>query len=317
MDNLTTILSCTIAAGTPMVYSICGDLVGQRTGIISLSMEGSMLCGACVGFGVAVYTQSLLLVILASAAAGAFIGLIQAYLSIDRKANMLASAFVLNFLATGLTAFFGISLLGEKLLGFNVIKIPLLSEIPILGKSLFSQDALTYIAFLLPVGIHLVLYKTRLGAVIRSAGESPEVTLAYGYNPRKIRYGAVLFAGAMAGIGGAQMSVFFTRNWANEMINGRGFIGSSMVALCAWRPLRSYMAAYLFGLAQSLQVFFQIKAVPISPYVTMMFPYLITLVALAITSMSKRPGMPETLKIVSEEMTDPIKKIKERKLLRR
>lgn len=306
MNDLITVLSSMIAGGTPIVYAICGDMVGQKSGITSLSVEGSMLCGACAGFAVAAYTKSLPLAVLAAAFSGMFIALLQAYLSIDCKANMFASAFVLNFLAQGLTAFFGIPLLSVKLEGFSKISIPLLSDIPIIGPALFNQDLLCYFSLLLPFIIHYVFFKTRLGVVIRSAGENPEVTIAYGYNPRVVRYGSVLFAGAMAGIGGAQMSIFTTMNWSNDMINGRGFVASSLVVLCAWLPLRSYIAAYVFGLAQTLQIFFQIKQVPISPYVTMMFPYLFTLIALAIVSTSKKPSMPETLQVVIDDMSEQI-----------
>ena len=104
------------------------------------------------------------------------------------------------------------------------------------------------------------------------------------------------------------MSIFYTMNWSNDMVNGRGFVASALVVLCSWKPLRSYMAAYIFGLAQALQVFFQIKSVPISPYVTMMFPYLFTLAALAFISVSKKPSMPETLQMIIDDMSDPVKK---------
>lgn len=306
MNDLITVLSSMIASGTPIVYAICGDMVGQKSGITSLSVEGSMLCGACAGFGVAAYTQNLFLAVLAAAFSGMFIASLQAFLSIDCKANMFASAFVLNFLAQGLTAFFAIPLLSVKLEGFSKTAIPFLSNIPVIGPAIFRQDILCYFSFLLPPIIHYVFFKTRLGVVIRSAGENPDVTIAYGYDPRLIRYGSVLFAGAMAGIGGAQMSIFTTMNWSNDMINGRGFVASSLVVLCAWLPLRSYIAAYVFGLAQTLQIFFQIKQIPVSPYVTMMFPYLFTLVALAIVSTSKKPSMPETLQVVVDDMSEQI-----------
>src|SRR5699024_6925155 len=124
MNDLITVLSSMIASGTPIVYAICGDMVGQKSGITSLSVEGSMLCGACAGFGVAAYTQNLFLAVLAAAFSGMFIASLQAFLSIDCKANMFASAFVLNFLAQGLTAFFAIPLLSVKLEGFSKTAIP-------------------------------------------------------------------------------------------------------------------------------------------------------------------------------------------------
>lgn len=300
MNDFTTILAGTISAGTPIIFALCGDLVGQRAGITSLSVEGSMLCGACLGFGTLISTGSLVLAVIAAGLAGMLIGLIQAFLVIDRKTNMMASGFVLIFLAKGITAFYGRDILGQSVKHYEAIAIPLLSKTPVIGPTFFTQDILTYFSYLLPVILYFVLFKTRLGLAVRSMGERPEVTLAYGYNPRRIQYGATLFAGLMAGIGGAQMSIFYTMNWSNDMVKGRGIIASSLVILCGWKPQWAYMAAYLFGLAQALQVYLQINQVPISMYVTLALPYLLTLAALAIVSTGKKPSMPEKLKIITD-----------------
>ena len=299
MSELTTILICMISAGTPIIYALTGDLIGQRAGIISLSVEGSMLCGACVGFMLASSTGSLLLAVLGAAAAGGAIGSMQAFLSISRKSNMMTTGFILIFFAQGLTTFFGRGQLGTSLGKSFSLAIPGLSKLPILGPVLFSQDILTYFSYLLPVAAWWALTRTRLGLLICSVVERPEVTEAYGYHPKRLQYGAVILAGVLAGIGGAHMSVIYAMSWANNMINGRGIIASSLVILCSWKPQRAYIAAYLFGLAQALQIFFQIHEVPVSMYVTLMMPYLFTLIALAVISTSKKPSMPEKLKIVT------------------
>ncbi len=302
MRELSVILVNMIAAGTPILYALLGDMVSQRAGVISLSVEGSMLVGACIGFGVAYSTNSMILATLAAMLAGGLVGLIQAFLVIDRKTNMMASGFVLMFLAQGLTAFYGRNLLGVTFRKSLTYAIPGLCKLPLIGSALFNQDILTYLSFLLPVIVWWILTKTKLGLLVCSVGEQPEVTRAYGYNPRLLQYGAVVFAGALAGIGGAQMSCIYTLGWANDMINGRGFIASALVILCSWKPLRAYMAAYLFGLAQALIVYLQVKGVAISMYFTMMLPYLLTLAALAVISTSKKPSMPEKIKVVSTGM---------------
>ena len=302
MRELSVILVNMIAAGTPILYALLGDMVSQRAGVISLSVEGSMLVGACIGFGVAYSTNSMILATLAAMLAGGLVGLIQAFLVIDRKTNMMASGFVLMFLAQGLTAFYGRNLLGVTFRKNLTYAIPGLCKIPLIGSALFNQDILTYLSFLLPVIVWWILTKTKLGLLVCSVGEQPEVTRAYGYNPRLLQYGAVVFAGALAGIGGAQMSCIYTLGWANDMINGRGFIASALVILCSWKPLRAYMAAYLFGLAQALIVYLQVKGVAISMYFTMMLPYLLTLAALAVISTSQKPSMPEKIKVVSTGM---------------
>lgn len=172
-----------VSAGTPIIYALLGDLIGQRTGITSLSVEGSMLCGACVGFAVAAGSGSLFLAVLCAAIAGGLIGLIQAFLSISRKSNMMATGFILIFFAQGLTTFFGRSQLGASLGKSFSLAIPVLSKIPVIGPAFFQQDILTYIAYVLPVLAWWFLTKTRTGLVLCSVGERPDVTRAYGYNP--------------------------------------------------------------------------------------------------------------------------------------
>ena len=258
-----------------------------------------MLCGACLGFFIASSTGNLLFAVFGAGLAGGLIGLMQAFLAISRKRNMMTTGFILIFFAQGLTTFFGRSQLGTSLGKSFSLAIPGLSKIPVLGPVLFSQDMLTYVSYLVPLIAWWFLTKTRLGLLVCSTGERPEVTEAYGYHPKLLQYGAVISAGVLAGIGGAHMSVIYTMSWANNMINGRGIIASSLVILCSWKPQRAYWAAYLFGLAQSLQIFFQIHEVPISMYITLMMPYLFTLIALAIISTSKKPSMPEKLKIVT------------------
>ncbi len=184
----------------------------------------------------------------------------QAFLSISRKSNMMATGFILIFLCAGPDHLFGRSQLGVSLGKSFSLAIPVLSKIPVIGPAFFQQDILTYIAYVLPVLAWWFLTKTRTGLVLCSVGERPDVTRAYGYNPVVLQYGAVIFAGVLAGIGGAHMSVIYAMSWANNMINGRGIIASSLVILCSWKPQRAYLAAYLFGLAQALQIFFQIHS---------------------------------------------------------
>ena len=299
MNDLITILSCTISAGTPILFALVGDLIGQRAGIISLNVEGCMLIGACAGFMVASTSGSLFLAVLVAMFFGGLLALCQAFLAITRKQNMMASGFILNFFAVGLTTFFGRNFLGRSLNADFSWDLPLLSEIPVLGPTLFSQDALTYLSYFLPVIVWYFLTRTKAGLLLCSVGEVPEVTEACGSHPKRIQYAAVITAGVLAAIGGVQMSTIYTISWANNMINGRGIIASALVVLCSWKAERAYIPAYLFGLAQGLQVFLQVKGVPISMYVTLMMPYLMTMVALAIISLAKRPTMPEKLKIIT------------------
>lgn len=169
MNELTTILICMVSAGTPIIYALLGDLVGQRTGITSLSVEGSMLCGACVGFAVAAGSGSLFLAVLCAAIAGGLIGLIQAFLSISRKSNMMATGFILIFFAQGLTTFWKIAARRQP---WKVVFPRHSGSEQDSGDwaGLFQQDILTYIAYVLPVLAWWFLTKTRTGLVLCSVG---------------------------------------------------------------------------------------------------------------------------------------------------
>ncbi len=292
----------TVRAGTPIIFALIGDMIGQRAGHISLSVEGSMLAGCCAGFATAVFTGNLLLAVIAAMICGGILGFIQIHFNIARGANMFCLALAINFLATSLTSYFGAPLVSQSIKGFDRIAIPLLSDIPIIGDALFNQDILTYATYLLPIAVHFILFKTKLGIALRSSGENHQVAVAYGYNVKALKYGAVITAGVLAAIGGCQLATAYTMTWTSEMSGGRGFIASALVILCTWRPLKAYFAAYLFGAAQALQILFQLMSVDIATNIVTMAPYVITIVALAFISMSKNSTMPEELKKIGRPL---------------
>lgn len=292
----------TIRSGTPIIFALTGDLIGQRAGHISLSVEGAMLMGCCMGFATCYYTGSLLLAVLVSILAGCIIGFLQVHFNIAFGANMFSLALALNFFATAVTTYFGSPLVSKSIEGFPRIAIPVLSSLPVIGDAIFNQDILTYISYLLPIVAYFLLYKTKLGVAIRSAGEQHQVAVAYGYNVKRLKYGAVITAGALAGIGGCQLACAYTMTWTAEMSGARGFIASALVILCSWKPLRAYFAAYLFGAAQALQILFQLLAVPIPTNIVTMAPYVVTLVALGFISINKNPTMPEELRRIGRPL---------------
>ena len=234
--------------------------------------------GACAGFAVAAYTNNLILTILAAALAGAFIGLIQAYLVISRKANMLASGLTLIFFAQGITGFAGRNLLTKEIVGFDKIAVPVISKIPVIGV-FFDQDPITYLSYFVIVILFLVLNKTRFGFELRATGQNKESVEAYRINPKVMQYVALVFAG------------------------GRGLIASALVILCGWSIEKSIFAAYLFGGAQALQILLQMTGIKIPTYFMLMLPYVVTIISLAIVSVKGKAKMPEELTKISD-MTD-------------
>ena len=302
MNLIENFLLNTIRSGTPIMFALIGDLIGQRAGHISLSVEGAMLTGCCVGFAACYYTDNLLLAVLLAALAGAFVGFLQIHFNISCGADMFALALAINYFCSAVTNYFGASLISKSISGFDRIAIPLLSEIPLIGDAIFNQDILTYISYLLPIVVGFILFKTKIGTAIRTAGEVHQVAVAYGYNVRLLKYGAVMTAGILAAVGGVQLSCAYTMTWTADMAGGRGFIASALVILCSWKPGRAYMAAYLFGAAQSLQILFQLLAIPIPTNIVTMAPYVVTLIALAFISMNKNPSMPEELKKIGRPL---------------
>lgn len=289
------ILTGALRSGTSVMLAAQGELVSERAGVINLGTEGSMLAGALGGFAVTVWTGNPWLGTLAGGLSGMLISLIHAFLVLSCGANQLATGLTIMFFGIGLTAFFGRDFVSQQIVGFNPVPIPLLSDIPFIGGILFNHDPLTYLSILLVPALWYVLFRTRLGIMVRSAGEREEVLFASGINPKLVRYMAVMAGGFLAGIGGAQLSIAYTHSWIENMTAGRGVVAVALVIFASWRPAWAMIGAYLFGAAQALQLTVQQQGIAISPFFLFMVPYLLTLAALLIVERRKRSSMPEAL----------------------
>ncbi|WP_020617112.1 ABC transporter permease [Paenibacillus daejeonensis] len=295
---ITDILTGAIRSGTSVMYASQGELISERAGVINLGTEGSMLCGALGGFAVTVWTGNPWLGTLAGGLCGLLISMIHAFLVLTCGANQLATGLTIMFFGMGITSFFGRGFVSEQIVGFNPVPIPLLSEIPFLGKVLFNHDPLTYLSFILVPLLWYLLFRTRLGVILRATGEREDVLFASGINPQLIRYAAVLAGGFLAGVGGVQLSVAFTHSWVENMVQGRGVVAVALVIFASWLPFRAMLGAYLFGAAQALQLTVQQTGLGISPFFLFMVPYILTLAALYIVERKKRSQTPEALRKV-------------------
>jgi len=289
------ILTGAIRSGTSVMIASQGELISERAGVINLGTEGSMLCGALGGFAVTVWTGNPWIGTLAGGICGLLISLIHAFLVLSCGANQLATGLTIMFFGMGVTAFFGKNFVSQQIVGFNPVPIPYLSDIPFIGKILFNHDPLTYLSLLLVPVLWYVIFRTRLGVILRAAGEREEVLFASGINPKLVRYLAVLAGGFLAGIGGAQLSVAYTHSWVENMVAGRGVVAVALVIFASWKPLKAMIGAYLFGAAQALQLTVQQQGLAISPYFLFMVPYVLTLVALLIVERRKQSQTPEAL----------------------
>lgn len=289
IEQLIPILAGTLAAATPLIFAGLGELVAERTGVINLGVEGMMLVGAIAGFAAAAETgYGAAAGLPVGALAGAATAMIFAFFTLSLAANQAACGLALTIFGIGLSAFIGQGYLSYNLPGLKPIAIALLSDIPLLGPVLFTQDAVVYLSLAAYAAVAWTLTRTRLGLLLKAVGESPESAHAIGYPVILIRYGAVAFGGAMAGIGGAYLSTVYTPLWVQNMSAGRGWIAVALVVFATWKPTRLLFGAYLFGFVTILQFHAQGLGIMLPVQVLAALPYVATIVVLVIISRDRR-----------------------------
>jgi len=287
--EITAILAGTIAAATPLIFAGLGELVAERTGVINLGVEGMMLVGAIAGFAFAAqYEASVATALLVGAGAGMFMALIFAFFTLSLSTNQSACGLALTIFGIGISAFIGQNYVSMALPGLQNLNIPVLADIPYIGPVLFQQNYVVYLSIVVFLVIWWVLAKTRLGLLLKAVGESPESAHAMGYNVLAIRYCAVLFGGAMAGVGGAFLSTVYTPMWIENMVAGRGWIAIALVVFAAWKPTRLMLGAYLFGGVTILQFHAQALGLKIPNELLSALPYVATILVLVIISRDKK-----------------------------
>lgn len=281
-ELLIAFLASTAGAATPLVVASMGELVTERSGVLNLGMEGMMLVGAVVGFGVTLTTGQMSLGLLAAMLAGMAMALIFGFLVLTLQTNQVATGLALTLFGIGLSAFMGRGLVGQTVAPMPHLELPLLSQLPFVGPLLFRFDAMVYFSLALALAVAYMLARTRLGLLIRAVGESPQAAHAIGYPVIGLRYGTVLFGGALAGLGGAYLSLALTPMWVEGMTAGRGWIALAQVVFATWKPRGVVVGAYLFGGVTVLQFHGQGMGLAIPAEFLSMLPYLATIIVLMI-----------------------------------
>jgi ABC-type uncharacterized transport system permease subunit len=284
-----------VHSGAPLLYATLAEVVDERAGIINLGLEGVMLMGAVVGFATTVHTGNAAVGLLAAALAGGFFNLLFGFLIISRQANQLASGLALMFFGVGLSALLGVPYVGSRIQGLDEVRIPFLSDLPVVGRMFFHYDILVYAAVPAAILVWWVLFSTRWGLSLRAVGENPTAAFAAGKNPHLLQYQALFLAGMLGGIAGAYLSIALAKTWQEWMTAGRGFIAVALVIFSKWHPLRAVFGALLFGGAIALQLQMQALGVPISPFILDMLPYLLSLGVLAVWGGARRFAAPGSL----------------------
>lgn len=297
MTDIITILYAAIASGTIILYATIGEIITERSGILNLGVEGIMLMGAFFGFYLAYTTESLLLAIIGAAVIGGLMGLLHAFMTITLQANQVVSGLALTMFGSGASAFFGINMVGKTLkTSFEVIPIPLLNKIPVLGEVLFNHNILVYCAFILPLIVWFVFNRTKWGLALRSSGEEPLSSEIMGIKVIKVRYIATIVGGVFIGISGAYLSVAYSRLWVEGMTAGKGWITIALVIFANWNPLIAYGGAYLFGGLTQLGLNLQKFNIPFPIILLKSIPYVFTLLFLLFISLKgKRSNLPKAL----------------------
>ena len=286
MDSvlITNVLAATVVAGTPLLLVALGELVCERSGVLNLGKEGMMLMGAVIGFIAATSTGSLSMGVLAAMLGGVLMAMLFALMAITLAANQYAAGLALTIFGIGLSSFVGAGFVGQSIDGFDKIAIPLLSDIPVIGQVLFNQDLLVYGSLLIFALVFCFLKYSRGGLVLRAVGESPEAANANGLKVLPVRYMAVAFGGAMAGLAGAYLSLAYTPMWTENMTAGRGWIALALVVFATWKPERVLLGAYLFGAASILHLVLQGLGWNSSTELLAMLPYVVTIIVLVLLS---------------------------------
>jgi simple sugar transport system permease protein len=284
MGLLEAILLSVIAASTPLLLAASGELVVERSGVLNLGLEGMMIMGAACGFAAAYFTGSITIGAIAGAAAGAGMSAIFALLTLGLAVNQVAAGLALTIFGIGLSGLIGASFVGERIDPAPHLYIPVLTDIPVVGKILFGEDAFVYLSILLVIGIWWFLYRTRGGLILRAVGDNHASAHALGYPVLKIRALAVLFGGACAGLGGAYLPLAYTPFFVPGMTAGRGWIALALVVFSSWKPGRIVIGAYLFGAVTILQLHTQALGLGIPSQLMSSLPYLATVIVLVLIS---------------------------------
>lgn len=281
-------------AATPLLIAAIGELVVERSGVLNLGVEGMMIMGAVSGFGVALTTGSPWLGVFAAIVVGALFSLLFGFLTLTLVTNQVATGLALTLLGVGLSGMIGETLVGQPGVKLENIYIPGLTELPFVGKLFFGQDPIFYISILLTFGVAWFLFKTRAGLTLRSVGDNHGSAHALGINVIGIRYLAVMFGGACAGLAGGFLSLVYTPQWIENMSAGRGWIALALVVFASWRPLRVLAGAYLFGAVSIGQLHAQALGIGIPSQLLSALPYLATIVVLVLISRNRRLTMINT-----------------------
>jgi len=287
------LLAATVAFAAPLIFAALGELISEKTGVINIELDGMMLAGAFCGVWAALDSGSLTIGFIGAALGGVLVALAHGLLCFVFRAEQVVSGVVLNILVLGLTTFgigpiFGADL-GRAAPTLQPISLPYLSDLPIVGRALFSQTPTVYLAFLLVPAAWWLINRTTFGLALQAVGEAPAAGLSMGIKVRRLRWFALIACGALAGIGGSQLTLAGLGTFTQNVTAGRGFIALAAVIFGSWQPFGTLLAVLLFTLVEAIQVRAQALGIHLPYQFLVMAPYVVTILALAVFVGRSRP----------------------------
>jgi len=285
IDLLAVFFASTLRLAMPLILASTGELVSERSGVLNLSLEGMMLTAAFFGalgaWATGVPSLGILCAVIASIAVAA----VQAVLSVRLRANQLVVGIGFNILALGATTLLYRIIFGglsrEQIPGLAKLKIPYLSDLPLIGPALFQQSLLVYVGFAAVVGIWWMLKYTSFGLAVRAVGDDPRAADKAGVPVARTRFISVLITGGMAGLAGSFLSVADINTFTENMTNGAGYLALAAVIFGGWTVWRTIGACLLFGAATALQFQLPAMGVNVPTAALLMLPYVLALLAVA------------------------------------
>ncbi|MEW6178525.1 MAG: ABC transporter permease [Chloroflexota bacterium] len=290
-------LAGVLASAAPIVFATIGETITERSGVINLSLNGTILLSAMAGFAVAVTTNSLWLGFLAGALIGGLVALIVAFSSITLKQSQVAVGFILALTCRDLAYYLGNPFMGLQGPRVPSMPIPGLADIPILGVIFFQQDILVYASFVLIIVSYIFIFKTRPGLMLQGIGEKPATAFVRGADVNRMRYVYTVFGGMLAGMAGPMYSLSVKAGWKGTIsgLDGFGWIALAITIFGGWSPLRAAFGAYLFGLLQWLGLVLQPSLPDIPSQVLQVAPFPLMILTLLLVNIGNAEWVDRTL----------------------
>jgi ABC-type uncharacterized transport system permease subunit len=272
-------LQTSILAGGVLALAALGEVLSERVGVVNLGVEGLMALGAITAIAIVTASPNPALGLIGALGVGFVVGMIFASATVVLRANQVLCGLALTLMGTGLAATIGKAYSGMPARAtFAPVEIPYLSEIPLLGRALFTQNILVYLIYIvLPVALHFIMFRTRHGLNLRAVGENPAAADAAGISVQKFRFWYVAAGSSLAAGAGAYLTLAFVPSWSEGVVAGRGWIAVALVIFAGYRPINAVLAALLFGAITSLGFVGQARNWPIAAPILSMLPYLGTI----------------------------------------